>query len=53
MAIMMGKYDTGAVGKRKKPDLSMLQIINMSMGFLEFRWHSGYKMEMRAVFWGI
>ncbi|MFS4470459.1 MFS transporter [Chryseobacterium sp. T20] len=34
MAIMMGKYDTGAVGKRKKPDLSMLQIINMSMGFL-------------------
>lgn len=30
----MGKYDTGAVGKRKKPDLSMLQIINMSMGFL-------------------
>ena len=34
MAMMMGKYDTGAVGKRKKPDLSMLQIINMSMGFL-------------------
>lgn len=34
MAIMMGKYDTGAVGKRKKPNLSMLQIINMSMGFL-------------------
>ncbi|WP_312287331.1 MFS transporter [Chryseobacterium gleum] len=34
MAIMMGKYDTGKVGKRKKPDLSMLQIINMSMGFL-------------------
>lgn len=34
MAIMMGKYATGAAGKRKKPDLSMLQIINMSMGFL-------------------
>lgn len=34
MAIMMGKYDTGKVVKRKKPDLSMLQIINMSMGFL-------------------
>lgn len=34
MAIMMGKYNTGKVGKRKKPDLSMLQIINMSMGFL-------------------
>lgn len=34
MAIVMGKNDTGAVGKRKKPDLSMLQIINMSMGFL-------------------
>ncbi|RXM40930.1 MFS transporter [Chryseobacterium sp. CH21] len=34
MAIMMGKYDTGKIGKRKKPDLSMLQIINMSMGFL-------------------
>ncbi|WP_330745797.1 MFS transporter [Chryseobacterium sp. CP-77] len=34
MAIMMRKYDTGKVGKRKKPDLSMLQIINMSMGFL-------------------
>lgn len=34
MAIMMGKYDTGKVGKRKKPNLSMLQIINMSMGFL-------------------
>ena len=34
MAIMMGKYDTEVVGKRKKPNLSMLQIINMSMGFL-------------------
>lgn len=30
----MGKNDTGAAGKRIKPDLSMLQIINMSMGFL-------------------
>lgn len=30
----MGKYDTGAAGKRKKPNLSMLRIINMSMGFL-------------------
>ncbi|MGI9581978.1 MFS transporter [Chryseobacterium sp. RRHN12] len=34
MAIMMGKNDTGAAGKRIKPDLSMLQIINMSMGFM-------------------
>ncbi|MEJ5051622.1 MFS transporter [Chryseobacterium culicis] len=34
MAIMMGKHDTEVFGKRKKPNLSMLQIINMSMGFL-------------------
>lgn len=34
MAIMMGKRETEAFGKRKKPNLSMLQIINMSMGFL-------------------
>ncbi|WP_223600252.1 MFS transporter [Chryseobacterium sp. GVT01B] len=34
MAEMVGRYDTGAAGKRKKPNLSMLQIINMSMGFL-------------------
>ncbi|WP_454046270.1 MFS transporter [Chryseobacterium sp. Marseille-Q8038] len=34
MAIMMGKHDAEAFGKRKKPNLSMLQIINMSMGFL-------------------
>lgn len=34
MAEMAGKYDTGALGRRKKPNLSMLRIINMSMGFL-------------------
>lgn len=34
MAEMLGKYDVGPFGRRKKPDLSMLQIINMSMGFL-------------------
>lgn len=34
MAEMVGKVDTGKFGKVKKPNLSMLQIINMSMGFL-------------------
>ncbi|MDR6525886.1 MFS transporter [Chryseobacterium rhizosphaerae] len=34
MAEMMGRYNSGALGRRKKPNLSMLQIINMSMGFL-------------------
>lgn len=34
MAEMTGKHDSGKFGKVKKPDLSMLQIINMSMGFL-------------------
>ncbi|WP_313000750.1 MFS transporter [Chryseobacterium gleum] len=34
MAEMLGKHDVGPFGRRKKPDLSMLQIINMSMGFL-------------------
>ncbi|WP_294304481.1 MFS transporter [uncultured Chryseobacterium sp.] len=34
MAEMVGKHDSGKFGKLKKPDLSMLQIINMSMGFL-------------------
>ncbi len=34
MAEMMGRYNSGSFGRRKKPDLSMLQIINMSMGFL-------------------
>ncbi|MGE8514220.1 MAG: MFS transporter [Chryseobacterium culicis] len=34
MAEMVGRYDSGPFGKRKKPNLSMLQIINMSMGFL-------------------
>lgn len=34
MAEMVGKVDSGKFGKVKKPDLSMLQIINMSMGFL-------------------
>ncbi|SIQ54747.1 maltose/moltooligosaccharide transporter [Chryseobacterium sp. RU37D] len=31
---MVGKYDTGKFEKKVKPNLSMLQIINMSMGFL-------------------
>jgi maltose/moltooligosaccharide transporter len=31
---MEGKYDAGKLGGKKKPNLSMLQIINMSMGFL-------------------
>ncbi|WP_294266862.1 MFS transporter [uncultured Chryseobacterium sp.] len=34
MAEMTGKQDSGIFGKVKKPELSMLQIINMSMGFL-------------------
>lgn len=34
MAEMVGKHDTGKFGKVKKPNLSMAQIINMSMGFL-------------------
>ncbi|NML56573.1 MFS transporter [Chryseobacterium cheonjiense] len=34
MAEMTGKVDSGKFGKVKKPNLSMLQIINMSMGFL-------------------
>jgi maltose/moltooligosaccharide transporter len=34
MAEMIGKNDTGKLGRIKKPNLSMLQIINMSMGFL-------------------
>lgn len=34
MAEMVGKQDSGIFGKVKKPELSMLQIINMSMGFL-------------------
>ncbi|KFF14787.1 major facilitator transporter [Chryseobacterium soli] len=31
---MEGKYDKGRFGRVKKPNLSMAQIINMSMGFL-------------------
>lgn len=34
MAEMVGKVDAGKFGKVKKPNLSMAQIINMSMGFL-------------------
>jgi maltose/moltooligosaccharide transporter len=34
MAEMVGRYQSGKFGRRKKPDLSMPQIINMSMGFL-------------------
>ncbi|WP_284464229.1 MFS transporter [Chryseobacterium sp.] len=34
MAVMDGRYADGSSGKRIKPNLSMLQIINMSMGFL-------------------
>ncbi|MDV7695360.1 MFS transporter [Chryseobacterium soli] len=34
MAEMEGKYDKGRFGRVKKPNLSMAQIINMSMGFL-------------------
>jgi len=34
MAEMVGKVGTGKFGKVVKPNLSMLQIINMSMGFL-------------------
>lgn len=34
MAEMVGKNDAGKFGRVKKPNLSMLQIINMSMGFL-------------------
>lgn len=34
MAEIEGKYDTGKFSRTKKPNLSMLQIINMSMGFL-------------------
>lgn len=31
---MNGRYESGASGRKIKPNLSMLQIINMSMGFL-------------------
>ncbi|WBV60652.1 MFS transporter [Chryseobacterium camelliae] len=31
---MLSRNATGKLGKKKKPDLSMLRIINMSMGFL-------------------
>ena len=31
---MAGRYDAGKLGRKTKPNLSMLQIINMSMGFL-------------------
>ena len=34
MAEMVGRYNSGPFGRREKPNLSMLQIINMSMGFL-------------------
>ena len=34
MAEMVGKHDAGKFGRVKKPNLSMAQIINMSMGFL-------------------
>ena len=34
MAEMAGRYDAGKLGRKTKPNLSMLQIINMSMGFL-------------------
>ncbi len=34
---------------KMKPELSLTQIINMSMGFLESRWHSDYRMGMQAV----
>lgn len=34
MAEMAGRYDAGKFGRKTKPNLSMLQIINMSMGFL-------------------
>lgn len=34
MAEMTGRYGMGISGRKKKPDLSMAQIINMSMGFL-------------------
>lgn len=34
MAEMVGRYKSGKFGKKVKPNLSMLQIINMSMGFL-------------------
>jgi maltose/moltooligosaccharide transporter len=34
MAVMNGRYESGAAGRKIKPNLSMLQIINMSMGFL-------------------
>ena len=34
MAVMNGRYESGTSGRKIKPNLSMLQIINMSMGFL-------------------
>lgn len=34
MAVMNERYESGAAGRKIKPNLSMLQIINMSMGFL-------------------
>ncbi|MBE4949408.1 MFS transporter [Chryseobacterium culicis] len=34
MALMNARYDKGTSGKKIKPDLSLIQIINMSMGFL-------------------
>lgn len=34
MAEMIGRFEKGKVGKKIKPNLSMAQIINMSMGFL-------------------
>jgi maltose/moltooligosaccharide transporter len=34
MAEMLGRYDEGKLVGKEKPNLSILQIINMSMGFL-------------------
>ncbi len=34
MAVMNGRYESAKPGKKIKPDLSLVQIINMSMGFL-------------------
>jgi maltose/moltooligosaccharide transporter len=34
MALMNARYDKGTSGRKIKPDLSLIQIINMSMGFL-------------------
>ena len=49
----MGKYDTGAVGKRKKARPIDAPDYQYEHGIPGIQMALGYKMEMRAVFWVI